>query len=88
MRLGEATHLHIDIIPLDQSELASDEWGESLESVEAEECIRQLNIMSAHPTLDRYDAMSYFLTAYKAWHDRELGAYSTIRQSIIQIIHR
>ncbi|MBO0778201.1 MAG: helix-turn-helix domain-containing protein [Ktedonobacteraceae bacterium] len=80
--------LHVDIIPLDQPAREDDDWGEALERVEAEECVRQLNIMPAFPALDRYDAMSYFLTAYNAWRDRELGAYNTIRQSIIQILLR
>jgi AraC-like DNA-binding protein/quercetin dioxygenase-like cupin family protein len=80
--------LHIDIIPLDQPEAGLDAWGESWEVVEADECVRQLDLMTAQPTLDRYDAMSYFLTAYNAWRNRELGAFSTIRQSIIQILLR
>jgi AraC-like DNA-binding protein len=83
--------LHVDIVPLDDHELGDPgetPWGEGLESIEAEECIRQLNTMPASPTMDQYDAMSWFLTAYQAWHDRELGAFSTIRQAIIQILLR
>ncbi|GER87632.1 hypothetical protein KDW_17940 [Dictyobacter vulcani] len=83
--------LHIDIVKLDQATADTDhevQWGESWEVGEAEECIRQLDTMQAHPTIDQYDAMSWFLTAYRAWHDRELGAFSTIRQALIQIMLR
>jgi len=82
--------LHVDIIPLDSILAVSDDrdWGEAWELVEAEECMRQLNSMPALPAPDQYDAMNFFLTAYIAWRDHELGAYSTIRQSIIQIMLR
>ena len=81
--------LHINIIPLEQT-LAMPEgaWGEHWEIVEADECIRQLNTMPATPTMDQYDAMNWFLTAYRAWQDRELGAYTTIQHSITQILLR
>lgn len=79
--------LHIDIVKLASS---SDniKWGDTWEIAEAAECIRQLDTMPAHPALDQYDAMSWFLTAYRAWYDRELGAFTTIRQAIIQILLR
>ncbi len=84
--------LHIDIIPLDKPELAEGNqetyWGEQWEVAEADECVRQLNTMSPIPTLDQYNAMNWFLTAYLAWRDREFGAFTTIRQSIIQILMR
>jgi AraC-like DNA-binding protein len=82
--------LHIDIVPLNtpaNGEVQAG-WGDEWETIEAEECVRQLNTMLAHPTLDQYDAMSWFLTAYRAWRDRELGAFSTIQQSVIQILLR
>ncbi|GCE10437.1 AraC family transcriptional regulator [Tengunoibacter tsumagoiensis] len=84
--------LHIDIVKLPQTHSTGDEpvigWGEQWERGEAAECVRQLDTMPAFPTLDQYDAMSWFLTAYRAWHDRELGAFSTIRQAVIQILLR
>src|SRR5260370_40973141 len=82
--------LHVDIVPLDEVTGNAEEsaWGEAWEVVEADECVRQLNAMPAQPLLDQYDAMSCFLIAYNAWRDREMGAYSTIRQSIIQILLR
>jgi AraC-like DNA-binding protein len=85
--------LHIDIIPLDKPDLTKKDqddayWGEQWEVAEADECIRQLNTMSSLPTLDQYNAMNWFLTAYQAWRDREFGAFTTIRQSITQILMR
>lgn len=79
--------LHIDIVKL---QTLSDEisWGEAWEIAEADECMRQLDAMPAYPALDQYDAMNWFLTAYRAWHDHELGAFTTIRQAIIQILLR
>jgi len=84
--------LHIDIIPLDKPEPSKRDqetyWGEQWEVAEADECVRQLNTMPSIPTLDQYSAMNWFLTAYQAWRDREFGAFTTIRQSIIQILLR
>lgn len=83
--------LHVNIVPLapDTHEVEEEiGWGNGWEALEADECVRQLNTMPAYPTLDQYDAMSWFLTAYRAWQDRELGAFSTIRQAIIQILLR
>ncbi|QBD80412.1 AraC family transcriptional regulator [Ktedonosporobacter rubrisoli] len=86
----EAMHelcLHINITPIEEAS-EKDQWGEHWELAEAEECVRQLNMMPAMPMLDQYNAMNWFLVAYRAWHDRELGAYTTIRQAVIQILIR
>jgi AraC-like DNA-binding protein/mannose-6-phosphate isomerase-like protein (cupin superfamily) len=82
--------LHIDIAALDQSSVSRDDpyWGEQWEMAEAEECVQQFNAMPATPTLDQYNAMHWFLIAYSAWQEREPGAYTTIRQAIIQILLR
>ncbi len=84
--------LHIDIVEIASSSTREKEnetsWGEEWEVAEAEECIHQLHTMPAYPTTDSYDAMSWFLTAYRAWYDREPGAFSTIRQAITQILLR
>jgi AraC-like DNA-binding protein len=81
--------LHLDIVPLTAtSNTENIYWGEQWEVAEAEECIRQLRTMSALPTTDKYNAMHWFLTAYQTWHDRESGAFTTIRQSVIQILLR
>lgn len=63
-------------------------WGEQWEVAEAEACIRELNQMPATPTLDLFNAMHWFLSAYIAWRDQELGAFTTIRQAVIQILLR
>lgn len=82
--------LEIDIMPLEEKTSRGREgaWGEQWEVAEADECIRQLKTMPSTPTLDQYDAMNWFLSAWQAWHDRELGAYTTIKQAIIQILQR
>lgn len=82
--------LHIDIIPINDEAHIQDSSspGGQWEMSEAEECVRQLNEMSAIPTLDQHNAMNWFMTAWRAWRDRELGAYTTIRQAIIQILLR
>ncbi|HTI15309.1 MAG TPA: helix-turn-helix domain-containing protein [Dictyobacter sp.] len=84
--------LHVDIVPLSsatQQTINDDShWGEEWEIGEADQCIHQLNTMPAFPTLDQYDAMNWFLIAYRAWYDHEPGAFSTIRQAVIQILLR
>lgn len=80
--------LHIDIVQLAQTRSENSVWGDEWEVVEAERCIKQLSGISAYPTLDQYDAMSWFLSAYRAWYDNEPGAFTTIRQAIIQILLR
>ncbi|GHO53188.1 AraC family transcriptional regulator [Ktedonobacter robiniae] len=79
--------LHLDIVPLEEPD-TSMEWGEQWEIVEADACIQQLSTMEARPVLDQYSAMNWFLTAYQAWQEGEFGAFTTIRQSIIQILLR
>ncbi|GHO44436.1 AraC family transcriptional regulator [Ktedonospora formicarum] len=81
--------LHIDITPLDEIEHAPQgEWSEQWEIAEAEACIQQLRAMPATPALDKYNAMNWFLVAYQTWQEREIGAFTTIRQAIIQILLR
>jgi AraC-like DNA-binding protein/mannose-6-phosphate isomerase-like protein (cupin superfamily) len=74
--------------PLRLSEPGNTSWGEQWEIAEAEACIQQLNQMPATPTLDLFNAMHWFLSAHIAWRDQELGAFTTIRQSVIQILLR
>lgn len=78
--------LHIEITPLDLDD--SQTWGEAWEDREAEACIQALDALPLRPLTDQYNAMAWFLTAYRAWHDGQPGAYSTIKQAIIQILLR
>lgn len=79
--------LHIDIVSLENSS-GGDQWGSELESEEAEECIRRLRELPEFPVVDQYNAMQWFLAAYRAWSENQHGAYTTIKQSIIQILLR
>jgi len=78
--------LHIDIVPL---EIGDDtQWGEQWERHEAQMCIHALGSLPLAPLTDQYNAMAWFLTAYRAWHEGQPGAYTTIKQAIIQILLR
>ncbi|MBB6674000.1 helix-turn-helix transcriptional regulator [Cohnella nanjingensis] len=78
--------LHCEIVPLETG--SGTEWGDSLEVREADECIRLLQTMPPAPTLDRYQAMSAFLDAYRAWEEQPVGFYTTVKQTMIQILLR
>jgi AraC-like DNA-binding protein/mannose-6-phosphate isomerase-like protein (cupin superfamily) len=82
--------LHIDIVQLDEEESAAEGsvWGAVWEAKEAEECIRRIQGLPLVPVLDQYNAMQYFLTAYRAWHENQPGLFTTIKHSIIQILLR
>ncbi|OPH46864.1 AraC family transcriptional regulator [Paenibacillus ferrarius] len=82
--------LHVDIVKLteeDQSELTN-AWGEAWEIAEADACIRQLSELPHVPALDRQEAMKCFLVAYEAWRSNQLGQYTIIKQSIVQMLLR
>ncbi|MFD0711024.1 helix-turn-helix domain-containing protein [Paenibacillus sp. GCM10027626] len=79
--------LHVDITPLPAAAPSGD-WGESWELQEAEACIQAINALPRRPVADQYNAMAWFLTAYRAWLNGHSGAYSTIKQAVIQILLR
>ncbi|MFC4808359.1 helix-turn-helix domain-containing protein [Paenibacillus sp. GCM10023250] len=79
--------LHIDIVPIKESEQEAS-WGDPWERHEAEACIRALDNLPRRPHVDQYNAMAWFLTAYRAWNEGQPGAFSTIKQAIIQILLR
>jgi AraC-like DNA-binding protein/quercetin dioxygenase-like cupin family protein len=81
--------LHCAIEPLgaDHNEAAGG-WDDALEEREAEECIRLLQTMPPVPELDRYQAMGCFLDAYRALEEQSVGFYTSMKQSIIQILLR
>jgi AraC-like DNA-binding protein len=79
--------LHINIHKLPDSSLQpnlSDDW----EQTEAETCIQLLNNYPSRPFFDDHEAMSCFLTAYNACRSGDIGSYTTIKQSLIQILVR
>ncbi|MFD1677172.1 AraC family transcriptional regulator [Alicyclobacillus fodiniaquatilis] len=83
--------LHIDIQSIPDASPAAaqvDKWGTQLECQEAQQCIEQLNALQPVPMVDQYNAMQWFLTAYRAWYENRLGAYTTIKNAIIQIMLR
>ncbi|SFS83563.1 MULTISPECIES: AraC family transcriptional regulator [Paenibacillus] len=79
--------LHIDIVPIPESD-DEESWGDPWERHEAENCIQALNNLPLRPHVDQYNAMSWFLSAYRAWTEGQPGAFSSIKQSIIQILLR
>ncbi|WP_274651781.1 AraC family transcriptional regulator [Paenibacillus humicola] len=82
--------LHVDIVKLGEAggEPDAEAWGEKWERLEAEMCVRSLDALPQRPLADQYNAMSWFLTAYRALREEQPGAFSTIKQSIIQILLR
>ena len=66
----------------------SEVWGEAWEIAEADACIRQLSELPHVPALDRQEAMKCFLIAYEAWRSNQLGQYTIIKQSIVQMLLR
>ncbi len=78
--------LHIEITKLTQVE--STDWGGQWERHEAEMCIKALDALPLKPLADQYNAMAWFLTAYRAWNEGQPGAFSSIKQAIIQILLR
>lgn len=74
--------LHVDIVKVEDG---AREEGEVLE---ANRCIEILQKFPLFPLIDHFDAMSCFLEAYLALKDGRLGAYTTLKQSVIQILIR
>ncbi|WNR43405.1 helix-turn-helix domain-containing protein [Paenibacillus roseipurpureus] len=83
--------LHVDIVKLAQESSTTPmtcSWGEQAEIAEAEACLGQLDGLPHIPAVDRHDAMKCFLVAYEAWRNNQLGQYTTIKQSIVQMLLR
>lgn len=86
--------LHVDIVKLDQTSdersdgTKSGAWGEAWEIAEADACIKQLSELPHVPALDRQEAMKCFLVAYEAWRSNQLGQFTIIKQSIVQMLLR
>ncbi|UJF32513.1 helix-turn-helix domain-containing protein [Paenibacillus hexagrammi] len=75
--------LHIDIV-----ERSGSGGIDCYEQAESRACIQRLEGMPLLPTVDLHGAMPYFLEAYQACTDNWMGAYTTIKQCIIQILLR
>lgn len=81
--------LHIEVEKLfDKDEVPAQYWGNRMEIFEADACMMQLDLLPLRPTADHHNAMRWFLSAYQAWSGKHIGYYSTIHQSIIQILLR
>jgi hypothetical protein len=80
--------LHCEIVPLSATDSPSDDWGGSIEALEAHHCVTGLREMPAVPAHDRYNAMGLFLEAYLAWESQQPGFYTTIKQSLVHILLR
>jgi AraC-like DNA-binding protein/mannose-6-phosphate isomerase-like protein (cupin superfamily) len=81
--------LQIEAVKLFESDLVPEYyWGNRNDILEADSCMKQLDHLPHFPTLDHYNAMPWFLEAYRAWSGDKLGVYSTIHQAIIQILLR
>lgn len=74
--------LHLDITEAEAE--TSDKW----EIQEADKCVEILKHFPSFPLPDQYDAMSCFLEAYLAWNEGNIGAYSILKHSVIQILIR
>jgi len=81
--------LHVDIVRLSECAAQQDaQWGAHWEAEEAEQCVKALQSIPAYPAVDQYNAMHWFLAAYRAWRENQPGLFTTIKQSIIQILLR
>ncbi len=77
--------LHVEIVERQQADNAEiDDW----EAAEARDCVRRLLELPARPAIDTHDAMTQFLNAYHACIENYSGSYTTIKQSVIQILLR
>ncbi|MCA0758103.1 AraC family transcriptional regulator [Paenibacillus sp. N4] len=78
--------LHVDIIerPAHEGNGSEDDW----EAAEARDCIEKLKTLPLFPAADLHQAMPRFLEAYQACIDNYAGSYTTIKQTVIQILLR
>lgn len=86
--------LHLDILQstMDhQTSIATDEawnWESNIERKEADNCVQELRRLPLYPTEDTYQAMSWFLSAYRSWLDGDPFFHTTYKQAVIQICMR
>lgn len=81
--------LHVDIIDRNAENNCSDPYSyDDWEAAEAHDCIEKLRSLPLYPTTDLHQAMPRFLEAYQACSDNFVGSYTTIKQTVIQILLR
>ncbi|OPA73886.1 AraC family transcriptional regulator [Paenibacillus selenitireducens] len=83
--------LHIDIIDLGATEEEQEghrPYADPWEIAEAQDCIEKLKSLPLKPTMDVHRAMPCFLEAYQASQQKYIGLYTTIKQTIVQILLR
>jgi AraC-like DNA-binding protein len=80
--------LHCDIVPLEPLPGVSSEFGEDLECLEAEECVRTLREMPLRPEKDAYNAMAAFLEAYRIGEEQPPGFHTQMKHAVTQILLR
>lgn len=85
--------LHIDITELADDTPRSkrdvdDPWGMDREHEEARLCVEALRNLPVRPVSDQWNAMSWFLTAYRAWYENDPYFHSTAKHAIVQILLR
>jgi AraC-like DNA-binding protein/mannose-6-phosphate isomerase-like protein (cupin superfamily) len=81
--------LHIEAVKLFESDQVPEYyWGNCNDILEADSCMKQVDQLPLYPTLDHYNAMPWFLEAYRAWSGDKIGVYSSIHQAVIQILLR
>lgn len=79
--------LHCELIPLPPAQ-EDEQWGGERECKEAGECVSALANAAKQPAVDRYNAMNYFLEAYRTWEEQTPGFYTLMKQAIVQILLR
>lgn len=80
--------LHIDIVELNEHTENDVNGFDAQEHEEARQCVEELRRLPAKPVIDQWNAMSWFLTAYRAWHENDPFFHSTVKHAIIQILLR
>lgn len=81
--------LHVDIIDRNAGNNNGDPYTyDHWEAAEAHDCIEKLRSLPLYPAADLHQAMPRFLEAYQACSDNFVGSYTTIKQTVIQILLR
>lgn len=74
----------VDGEPQDRFEL--ERWGDVYEGIDARECMQFLQQLPTRPTLDKYQAARWFVTAYEEWQQRGFALYTSLKLATLQIM--